>query len=426
MAELDEQESEFARLLQELRFDDSPRPEHAELLRQQALARFDRATWDGPARFWWRQAINQGRETMRRPLPRIFVAAAACAAVLTGWLLLPGRSATARDFNEFVDAFVQAKTAAFQMDVAIEGQPKQSFKAWYQAPAHFRQELGNLVNISDFAANKIVNLNPPEKTAMIMNFTGVPKNKPSDNYFERLRNLLSGNQDAKDAQVERLGEHEMDGKKVLGFRFDTPAAMVTLWGDPKTGLPVRIENVWKIIPRTDVTMNNFEFNVALKDSLFDVNPPQGYKVQTIDVDASEARESDLVHALGACSYIGDGSFPETLDTAGVNKLIMKYALSQGKNISEDKIQQLMKQAIEIGRGSQFALQLPESADAHYAGKDVKRGQKDRPIFWFKPESAKEYRVIDADLSVHDAEKAPEIAGAQRLGKPAKTDQPKPN
>ena len=70
----------------------------------------------------------------------------------------------------------------------------------------------------------------------------------------------------------------------------------------------------------------------------------------------------------------------------------------------------------IGRGMTFALELPESADAHYAGKGVKLGEPDRPIFWYKPEGAKTYRVIYADLSVKEAEQSPEVAGAVRLEK----------
>ena len=46
--------------------------------------------------------------------------------------------------------------------------------------------------------------------------------------------------------------------------------------------------------------------------------------------------------------------------------------------------------------------LPEAADAHYAGKGVKRDAKDRPIFWYQPEGAKKYRVIYADLAAGDA------------------------
>ena len=67
--------------------------------------------------------------------------------------------------------------------------------------------------------------------------------------------------------------------------------------------------------------------------------------------------------------------------------------------------------LNIGRGISFASELPDSADAHYAGKGVKRDEPDRPIFWYKPEGSEKYRVIYADLSVKDADAAPEIAGA---------------
>jgi hypothetical protein len=44
---------------------------------------------------------------------------------------------------------------------------------------------------------------------------------------------------------------------------------------------------------------------------------------------------------------------------------------------------------------------PEN-DLHYAGKNVKLGAPDRPIFWFKwfnPTGPEKYHVIYADLSV---------------------------
>lgn len=424
MAELHKQESEFSRLLQELPFDDLPRPEHAEVLRQQALARFDQAGQVLTRQPRWKHALNQWRETMRRPIPRLLVGSAACLAVLAAWLMFPGPQSTAQAFDKFVDAVVQAKTARFHMEVAAEGQPKQSFKAWYLAPAKYRQEVGNVINVSDLAAGKIVTLMPGEKKAMIMNFTGMPKDRPSDNYFERLRDLLSGSRDAKDGQVEQLGKKEIEGKQAVGFRLDSPAGVVTLWGDPKTGLPVRIDTTWKFIPRTEVTMSEFEINVPLEDALFDLTPPAGYVVQTLEVDTSKPGEKDLVQAFRVCSELGGGDFPETLDTAGVNKLMMKFATSQAKNLSDDKMQQLMKDALQIGRGFQFSMQLPESADAHYAGKNAKRGEKDRPIFWYKPAGANQYHILDADLTVHDANNAPTISGATKIPSAGKTDKSK--
>jgi outer membrane lipoprotein-sorting protein len=419
MAELHDQESDFARLLKGLPFDDAPRPEQAERVREQVLARFDQAAHAAAAGPWWRRALHEGRAFMRRPIPRL-IAAAACLAVLAFWLLMPGRQSTAAAFERLAEAVVQAKTARFQMEVAVEGQPKQKFQALYLAPGKFRQELPFMVNISDFSAGKMVSLMPAQKRVLVMNFKGGPKDKQANNYFERMRELLAGRQGGKDADYQRLGEKEIDGKRAVGFRYDSPAATVTLWGDPKTATPVRIESVWSGIPRTEVVMSQFEINVALQETLFDVTPPADYKVQSFDVDASAPREQDLVEAFKTCSQIGGGEFPDTLDTAGVTKLIIKYAMSRGKNFTDDVTQQLMQESIKIGRGFQFALELPESVDAHYAGKGVKRDAKDRPIFWYKPAGAERYRVLYADLSVRDADHAPAVAGATRIEKASKT------
>jgi hypothetical protein len=47
------------------------------------------------------------------------------------------------------------------------------------------------------------------------------------------------------------------------------------------------------------------------------------------------------------------------------------------------------------------------------------------IFWYKPEGAKTYRVIYADLSVKDAQSVPNIAGAVRLAKSKTEAEPEP-
>jgi outer membrane lipoprotein-sorting protein len=427
MAELHEQEVEFARLLDGLPFDDTRRPEQAAQLRTLALARFAQAARVDAATAWWKHALQEGREIMRHPISRL-IAGVVCLAIFAVWLLAPGRQSTAQAFQKFAEAVVQAKTARFQMEVAMEGQPRQTFQAFYLAPGKFRQELGFMVNVSDLQAGKMVSLMPAQKRALVANLKGrppMPKDKLTCDafYFERLRELLAGSRDAQAKQYQHLGEKDIDGKRAVGFRYDSPIATITLWGDPKTGLPVRLETVWSGIPRTEVVMSHFEFNVPLKESLFDVTPPADYKVQSFDVDLSPSREQDLLKAFQACSAIGAGEFPETMDMAGLSNMIAKYAVSHPKEISDERVQQLMKQSIEIGRGFQFALELPPSADAYYAGKGVKQGERERPIFWYKPEGARHYRVLYADLTFRDADSAPQVAGARRITKASETHRP---
>ena len=169
-------------------------------------------------------------------------------------------------------------------------------------------------------------------------------------------------------------------------------------------------------------MANFEINVDVKESMFDLTPPDGYKVQSFDVDASKPSEKDLIAAFKSCDEISGEDFPESLDTAGITKLVIKHAISQGakdKDFPDQEYDALMKQSVVIGRGFGFALQLPESSDAHYAGKGVKQGAKNTPIFWYRPEGKTAYRVIFADLTAKDADAAPQVEGAQRLEKASK-------
>src|SRR5260221_7279017 len=172
---------------------------------------------------------------MRRPIPRLIAFTTACLAIAAVWLFAPGQQSAAQAFNRFAEAVVAAKTARFQMEVTYQGQPKQTFKAWFLAPGKFRQEIGDVMNVIDLGAGKIVSVNNAEKKVTVMNITGAPKDKLARNEFEHLRELLSGNRDAKADHYERLAEKIIDGARAVGFRLDSDDATVTLWGDPATG-----------------------------------------------------------------------------------------------------------------------------------------------------------------------------------------------
>jgi hypothetical protein len=290
------------------------------------------------------------------------------------------------------------------------------------APSRFRQELpGNMVNIADWKAGTIVGLNPAQKTATVMKLKGADKAKGAMDLFEQMRGLLAGTLKSGTEEYAELGEKVIDGRRAVGFRLDSPLVTLTLWGDPATGAPLVIETVYSGVPRTAATMKDFELNVDLKESLFDLTPPAGYKIQSFEVDASPPREEELASALRIMSEMAEGRFPDTLDTAGIMKSMIGYITKQmveNKEATSEQTQQMMETSMKIGRGINFALELPPSADAHYAGKGIKRDAPDAPIFWYKPAGKEKYRVLFADLAFRDAEQAPQVPGAVPVRKSA--------
>jgi outer membrane lipoprotein-sorting protein len=368
----------------------------------------------------------RGIKIWKRPLARLAVVAAACLVVLGIWLFVPGRQTTVQAFNQLAERLVAAKTARYDMEVSTEGEAKQSMRAYYLAPGRFRNEMhiDGVVSVIDLAAKKMVLVNPRAKRVVILNWKGnPPKTATVGNQFERLRLLLSKSHEASDVRYERIGEKQIDGRRAVGFRLDSPAVDVTLWGDPATGYPVLVETVWSGRPLSKTTMKNFEINIPLEASLFEITPPAGYTVQSLDAEYAEPSEQGLVNAFRTASDIGQGRFPDSLDTMGMMKLLEKAFGKGKKKPSDAELKRVMKLAMSVGSGYQFALDLPESADTHYAGNGVERNAKDRPIFWYKPEGSSKYRVIFADLSVKDEPTAPQVPGAQRIKKTSQTATP---
>ena len=61
-------------------------------------------------------------------------------------------------------------------------------------------------------------------------------------------------------------------------------------------------------------------------------------------------------------------------------------------------QQRDRDAMTMYRGIMFWTQLPAESNWRYAGEDVKFGDANTAIFWYRPEGSETYRVIYGDLS----------------------------
>lgn len=238
---------------------------------------------------------------------------------------------------------------------------------------------------------------------------------------------------------EALGEKQIDGHLTVGYRLTMPDRMIILWGDPKAGLPIRIEERFVAsdperfvaergsTAKSAMTMSDFVFNVPLDESLFSLEPPAGFTVLRGGVDASEPGEKDLVEALRCYSDLFGGAFP---DSFAINDKVMNpvmekifarkgWKLTKGTKPSQEQHKVLLETLSRIGRGFAFAGEKQASdTDAHYAGKGASLGAPNTPIFWYRPKDTKKYRVIYADLSVRDAETPPNVPDAQAVPTPA--------
>ncbi len=331
MDELHEHESAFSRLLSQAPCDDQGRAEHRDALRERALTAFDAAGQPVPAA--WQRLFNQGRELMRRPIPRFIAAAAACLAAVAVWSFGPGQHSTAHAFEKFAKALVEARSATFETTMKMEGQPEQKVQSYYLAPGKERNEIkaGGMeaVGIVDTKTGTMLMLSPSQKTATVMNMKNMPKdpkNPQIGDVFEQMRELLSKHQDAKEGEFKPVGEKEIEGRRAVGFRYEAPLHTMTFWGDPKTGLPVLIEHTMRGVANFDMTMSHFVLNDDLKPELFDLTPPPGYRVQTLNVDASMPTEETLIETFDAMADANDGVF---LDDFDMPSLMMALTVKPG-------------------------------------------------------------------------------------------------
>jgi len=400
---------DWERLFDQLPVDTTAREEHRKRLKTEALSAYEDRPTPRPQRLRLKQI---GPLLMRYKAPHWTAAAILVACII--WLAQTG-SAPALAVDDVVDNMVQARSACYDMTAKIAGQPAQKMKAFYLEPTHFRQELENgYINIADWQAGKMIGLDPKTKQATVFNLVNVPadaKGKMQTNQFEAIRESLRKAIADPDRKVESLGKKQLDGRTVVGFRFETGSQPTTLWADPQTRLPVRIEATMVGPPETEVVMTNYEFNVDLDKSLFGTAIPDGYAVTEADVDASPPTENDFIVALTMCSK-STNEFPTGLDPLAIAKYVATYLHKRGMGKGKGPTAEQLQEVLRIGRGFQFALTLPAESNAHYAGDGAQTGDAERAVFWYQPTDSTKYRVIYADFSVKESAVAPTVPGAK--------------
>jgi len=345
-----------------------------------------------------------GGTIMRSRITKLAAAAAIIIAILTAIHFL-GSPIESIAWADVVRPILTARTVVFNV-ISAEGENVPVTRIMNMGTQRVRGEVLSpdgktvqVIAICDYDTSQMLTLNPKQKIAALIELKDLPE-KP-ENFVEIMRNMITELQNDPNVSVESLGEKEIDGHMAQGLRATSPDGELTVWADPRTALPIRMEQKWRQI---HYEFTDFEFDVVLDESLFSMDIPEGYSTMPkAMLSITGSTEQDLVETLRIwAEMIRDGVFPKDFSRQAFMDDMPKIRKRAAQDIKEgNQIEAPMK----FARGWIFFRLLKPENDWHYVGKDVKFGDGESPVCWYRPDGSETYRVIYGDLSVKDV--APE-------------------
>jgi outer membrane lipoprotein-sorting protein len=332
------------------------------------------------------------------------LAVAALLAVVIGGMMFwdGGRWGNQLAFGDVLERIQKIASLRAKMIVVLGGEQKNAkpIEAMVtMAGSRMREELLGHVIVLDLEKNQMLRLDPKNKTAMVTDFVNFPKDKMPVNFLDQMRKMT-----AKDAQ--ELGEEKVDGRVMRKFKLVRLEQEMTVWVDPDTHLPVKVETELHTgaatRPATHAVMSDFEWNVAVNELEMSVTPPPGYIVETSKLDASPPSERDLIASLRVLAEANDGRFPDQLDSSAMVKAVTQQLQAKRATSAQAAldVKAMTAKLTTWSRGQMF-ITAANGEDWQYAGAGVKLGAKDRPVMWYRPAGSTAYHVIFGDLSVKE-------------------------
>ena len=332
---------------------------------------------------------------------RYAVAAAAVLAIIALSTIKGGGSIA---FAKVMEQIRKASACTYTMTIMTEGQPTMRMKTSYKDPGRMRMESstpgapGNATSIADINKKKLILLQPLSKQCFTFDLTGNTTPSPQSaqiNLFEDLRRIP-------DSGAKPIGTKEIGGIKAVGFHASQAGMSYTIWADPGQPKILLIEYESENIKGMKGEISDFNFDAQLDDSIFSVDPPEGYAVTNgKSLKMESPSEETFIKFLRKWAEDTEGDlFLPSLDQAGM----MKSGMARKKTAPKPPTamgQEFMKQVHESTIGLMFVMQMTKANDFHYAGEGITLGEAQKPICWYKPTGSQNYRVIYGDLSIRE-------------------------
>jgi outer membrane lipoprotein-sorting protein len=179
----------------------------------------------------------------------------------------------------------EARTMSCNWSMDLPGNGRTTpvtMRMFFKEQGKLRIEAPGAVTTLDTSKNKLLVLNTMIKTAFardLREFNTGPENPVTEifDWVEKIKNTTG-------QQAQSIGTKQIDGKEAWGFMLNEQGMAYTVWADAYNGMPLRIEipiDLGQI--KTTVVMSDLSFDQPVDDSLFAVQPPDGYLLMDFEV-----------------------------------------------------------------------------------------------------------------------------------------------
>jgi outer membrane lipoprotein-sorting protein len=279
----------------------------------------------------------------------------------------------------------------------------QTAKLSLKDPGLTRMEEGSQISISN--GDKMLRLDTTTKIATLIEYKRA-KGAKKDAHGQASE-MIGWLRKLADKKSESIGKKQIGDLEANGFRVEDQGFAFIIWANPKTSLPVLVEMPLRIKNEDRVTtFSDFQLDPELDDALFSLEPPEGYKLHKMEMEFEEGKpEENVVHLLRAYADKFDGKFPKSLTMLSTDwqTYFKQWRDKKPEELPEPEKLQFMVRATRVW------MFLGADKDHGYKPEGVKLGDRDKIVFWYRPDKADKYRAVFGDLHVADvsADQLPE-------------------
>jgi outer membrane lipoprotein-sorting protein len=318
---------------------------------------------------------------------------AAAAAAMLGYLAATWPTPPARAFAEVAQQLRGAQTLAFRTITPIAGQAQPvDVRVMVNGRGMMRCETESLgtVMVFDTVRNHILMLDRKSRSAHLIERPAGDRVASFDVAAREVEDLRAlGHTPGQFVGRRRIGNIEAEG-----YRVRQPGQDTVVWVDPRVRLPLRVEiNAGAAGAADAVSLFDIQINPPLDDSLFRLEPPDGYTL-TIERRPATSGEEAVVNVLRTYAEHAGGRFPPGLDDwVGYAKVLPADKFDGATN---PRVVALVQDMAQMN-----ALILECKGDHGYRPAGAKLGDARKIVFWFRRKGAAQYRAIYGDLHAAD-------------------------